>query len=112
MKSLLSPTMVLGLAMILCGLWSLCRVGLLIYRSRRKAQKCSVMVSKDVVRQLDRITAFNWQRDYAPLWEGRNEGHLNDILFRPGPDDILTIDGLRAPFSVHLARAARKGTVQ
>jgi hypothetical protein len=74
--------------------------------------KCSVMVSKDVVRQLDRITAFNWQRDYAPLWEGRNEGHLNDILFRPGPDDILTIDGIRAPFSVHLARAARKGTVQ
>jgi hypothetical protein len=82
---------------------------------RRKALKWSVMVS-DMQQTVPQLPPFNWQREYAPLWEGRNEGHLNDILFGPGPNDVLTIDGIRAPFKDHLARAymntARKGTIQ
>lgn len=82
---------------------------------RRKALKWSVMVS-DMQQTVPTLPPFNWQKEYAPLWEGNNDGRLNDILFRPGPDDILTIDGIRAPFKDHLARAymtaARKGTIQ
>lgn len=82
---------------------------------KRKALKWSAMVS-DMQRTVPTLPAFDWQREYAPLWEGRNDGSLNDILFRPGPEDVLIIDGIRAPFHEHLARAymeaARKGTIQ
>jgi hypothetical protein len=69
------------------------------------------MVS-DMKATLPQLPLFNWQLEYAPHWEGRNDGCLNDILFRPGPEDVLIIDGIRAPFGVHLARAARKETLQ
>lgn len=79
---------------------------------KRRVLKWSDMVS-DLRHELPALPpAFVWERDYAGLWEGRNEGHLNDILFRPGPDDVITIDGFRAPFREHLARVARKGTMQ
>lgn len=59
-----------------------------------------------MLRTLPQLPPFNWQVEYAPHWEGRNDGCLNDILFKPGPDDVLIIDGIRAPFREHLARAA------
>lgn len=67
-------------------------------------RKCSAMVS-EMRRTLPQLPPFNWQREYAHLWEGRNEGHLNDILFGPGPEDVLMIDGVRDTWQHHQQNA-------
>lgn len=41
---------------------------------------------------------FNWELEYGPLWSGSND---TAFWLAPEPDDIICIDGVRAPLREH-----------
>jgi hypothetical protein len=58
------------------------------------------------VQQLPAPT-FDWQRDYAQFWSG-NDGSFEDLVFGPGPDDLVIIDGVRVKYKHHLDGTAKE----
>lgn len=61
-------------------------------------------MASEIVASLPSPKPFNWAREYGPLWTGSD---CTAFWLAPGPDDVLEIDGIRAPLKDHQSGAAR-----
>lgn len=48
---------------------------------------------------------FVWERTYGPLWSGDGD---SAFWLAPEPDDVLMIDGIRAPMREHIDGSAKR----
>lgn len=62
-------------------------------------------MASEVAASLPPPKKFNWEREYGPLWSGDSD---TAFWLAPGPEDVLMIDGVRAPLRDHQSGNAKR----